>query len=179
MIIEVDANIKLVLNTKDHANDLFEAMDHSRIHLSKFLPWVNFIKSSTDFIDFLKESELNAQRKIEFAFLIYLNEMPVGRIGIYYIDYVNKVGAIGYWLSENVTGKGIITKSCIKLLDFGFNTLKLNRIEIKAATDNYKSQCIPEKLNFTKEGIIRQAELLDNTYIDLVLYSMLKKDWEK
>jgi ribosomal-protein-serine acetyltransferase len=54
--------------------------------------------------------------------------------------------------------------------------LQLNRIEIKCGIENFKSKTIPEKLNFTKEGVIRQGELLYDKFIDLNLYSLLKTD---
>ena len=100
----------------------------------------------------------------------------VGRVGVYKIDNQNSIGEIGYWIIENSQGNGIVTKCCIGLIDFCFNDLKLNRIEIKCGTENLKSKTIPEKLNFTKEGVIRQGELLYDKFIDLNLYSFLKAD---
>lgn len=85
---------------------------------------------------------------------------------------------MGYWLAENCTGKGIITKSCKVIINYAFETLALNRIEIKCGTGNYKSKGIPEKLGFVQEGILHQAEYLNDGYIDLYLYSLLKKDWK-
>ncbi|MEI9958867.1 MAG: GNAT family protein [Ferruginibacter sp.] len=37
---------------------------------------------------------------------------------------------------------------------------------------------IPQKLNFKKEGILRQAELVNNVFIDLHLFAMLKQEWK-
>ena len=79
-------------------------------------------------------------------------------------------------MAENLQGKGIITKSCKALIDYCFSDLQLNRIEIKCGTENFKSKTIPEKLNFTKEGVIREGELLYDKFIDLNLYSLLKTD---
>ncbi|MEO6949604.1 MAG: GNAT family protein, partial [Ginsengibacter sp.] len=59
-----------------------------------------------------------------------------------------------------------------------FQKIGLNRIEIKAAVRNLKSQAIPIKLNFKKEGVLRQAEFVNNEFIDLFLYSILKEEWE-
>lgn len=38
-------------------------------------------------------------------------------------------------------------------------------------------RAIPEKLNFKREELLRQAELLNEDFIDLYLYSMLKEEW--
>jgi ribosomal-protein-serine acetyltransferase len=112
----------------------------------------------------------------EFAFVIIVDNKVIGRIGVYKIDHQNKIGEVGYWLAESMQGKGVVTKSCKALIDFCFSNLHLNRIEIKCGTENFRSKTIPEKLNFTKEGIIRQGELLYDQFIDLNLYALLKVD---
>lgn len=87
-----------------------------------------------------------------------------------------KIGSVGYWLSEEFQGKGIVLRSVEKLVDYCFTELLLNRIEIKCGTKNYKSQAIAEKIGFQKEGIIREGEFLHNAFSDLFCYSLLKCD---
>ena len=54
---------------------------------------------------------------------------------------------------------GLMIKSCEALIKYCFEELQLNRIEIRAAMGNVKNQAIPEKLDFTKEGCVREAEI--------------------
>lgn len=177
MIIEIDQKIKLELAVEKHAKPLFHTISENRKHLSEFLGWVENMQSVEDTRQYLKTCELLYQEEKEVSFVIFYGEEIVGRIGIHYINHQNKVGAIGYWLSKKLEGKGIITKSCEALLNYGFGELKLNRIEIKAATENYKSQAIPQRLHFTREGVLRQAERINNSFVDLVLYSLLQSEW--
>ncbi|MEO7049127.1 MAG: GNAT family protein, partial [Ferruginibacter sp.] len=100
-----------------------------------------------------------------------------GRIGLHYWNRQNNTAAIGYWLTKDALGKGIIIRACKALIDYGFSEMGLNRIEIKAATTNLKSQAIPEKLGFKKEGILREAEIVNGRYLDLVLFSLLKNEY--
>jgi ribosomal-protein-serine acetyltransferase len=72
-----------------------------------------------------------------------------------------------------------MTKACKAMVSYSFDTLGLNRVEIKCGTENHKSKGIPERLNFKMEGIVRQGELLYDKFIDLYSYSMLKEDWKK
>jgi len=72
-----------------------------------------------------------------------------------------------------------MVRSCKALITYGFHELSLHRIEIKAATDNVRSQAIPAKLNFVKEGILREAELVNDKFLDLILYSMLEREWKE
>ncbi len=86
--------------------------------------------------------------------------------------------AIGYWLANTFKGQSVMMQACGKLTDYCFTKLNLNRVEIKCATGNVKSQTIPDRLNFKKEGTLRQAELLNNKFVDLYLYATIKQDWK-
>ena len=102
----------------------------------------------------------------------------VGRIGLHHFNQNNRTAAIGYWLVQKAEGRGLITNACKEVIRTGFSTYDLNRVEIKAATTNFRSQAIPEKLNFFKEGILRQAELVNGVLLDLYIYSLLTSEWE-
>lgn len=176
MTININQNLKLELIHKNHAQPIFNLVDANRTHLREWLPFVDRMQSVDFAANFVKGTMQRNQNGEEFAFVIITNEKVVGRIGVYKIDGQNKIGEIGYWLAENLQGKGIVTKSCKAIIDFCFSDLQLNRIEIKCGTGNLKSKTIPEKLNFTHEGILRQGELLYDQFIDLNLYSLLKND---
>ncbi|MBC7933761.1 MAG: GNAT family N-acetyltransferase [Rhizobacter sp.] len=177
MTLIVTEHISLQLTAPSHAPGLFDAVDNNREHLSRFLPWVNNMQSVDDFKKYIQHCELQYRQNTDVSFVIIVNGMVAGRIGLHYIHPHNKLAAIGYWLSAAFVGRGIIIKSCKTILHYGFEELGLNRIEIKAAVKNIRSQAVPEKLGFAKEGILRQAELVNDEYLDLVLYSLLKEEW--
>lgn len=175
--IIVEQSVKLEPTSKLQASQLFTAIDNNRVQLSQFLPWVDNMRTVQDLKEYLKNAEISCQQGKEASFAILFNGVPVGRIGLHHLNMHNKTGAIGYWLSEDAQGKGIILKSCKALINYGFRNLGLHRIEIKVAVNNLKSQKIPLKLNFVKEGVLRQAELINNQFLDLSLYSMLRDEW--
>lgn len=177
MTIKIDNQINLELTATKQAESLFKIIEDNRNHLSEFLGWVNKMQSVEDTLSYLKNCELLYKEGLEVSFVIISGEELVGRIGIHHINHQNKMGAIGYWLSKNAEGKGIVTKCCLEVLKYGFTKLNLNRIEIKAARENYKSQAIPQRLNFVREGVLRQAEMVNNKFHDLVLYSLLRSEW--
>lgn len=176
MTLYIDQDIKLELITENHAQPIFDIVNENRTHLRKWLPFVDRMQTVEFAQNFVKGTMQRNQDGNEYAFVIKVNEKVIGRIGVYKIDNQNKIGEIGYWLAENVQGKGIVTKSCQSIIDFCISELQLNRIEIKCGTENLKSKTIPEKLNFKNEGMLRQAELLYDQYIDLNLYSLLKSE---
>ena len=175
----IDDNLFLAPLEAEHAPALFEAVDNDRSHLAVFLPWVNNMRSVQDFSSYIKNCELLYRQQKEISFVIIHKKNLVGRIGLNHIDQQNKTAAIGYWLVKSAEGAGIISKSCKALIHSAFNAIGLNRIEIRVATHNKKSEAIPKRLGFIKEGVLRQAEIVNETYFDITVYALLKSDVSK
>lgn len=176
--LHLDDALSLKIINDHHAEPLLALINTNRQHLRQWLPWVDNMQTVADCKAYISQCKKLHNEGSDFAYVIMMNETLVGRIGIHYIHQHNKFGAIGYWIGEEWQGKGIITKACMAILNFGFETLSLNRIEIKCATGNNKSRSIPERLLFTQEGILRQAEKLHDGFIDLYIYAMLKDEWQ-
>lgn len=177
MKIKVDENIFLELVDDVHVNELYLLAETNREHLKDTLGWLDFMQSA----DFIKNFVLSTKQKnkdeYEYAFVIFYKQKLVGRLGIYKIDKQNKIGEIGYWIGKEYQGLGIITKSSYALLTFAFQTIVLNRIELKCKTTNQRSINVAQYLNFKFEGIMREAEMIRDEAFDLNLYAILKKDF--
>jgi len=100
-----------------------------------------------------------------------------GVIGFSRVDWQNLSASLGYWLAEASQGRGLVTNATRALVGHAFSVCKLNRLEIRAGTENQRSQRVPERLGFVREGVLRDAERIKNRYIDHVLYSVLARDW--
>ncbi|GAB3425045.1 GNAT family N-acetyltransferase [Niabella aquatica] len=179
MIIQVNNSTKLVINEVSHAIDLFTLVDHNRLHLSRFLPWVPHMLSVKNMENYLLNCTRLMEDGLDYSFNIFHNGQIAGRIGLSSISKTNKSANIGYWLAEQAQGKGIMCESVKKLVSFAFERLQLYRLEIKAATGNQRSKAIPEQLGFTCEGILRGAEWVNDEPLDLMLYSLLRSEWGK
>ena len=83
-----------------------------------------------------------------------------GMAGFHPFDLSNQCAEIGYWLSENEQGQGIITKCCEVLISQAFETYAMQRLQIPAAENNLKSRSVPERLGLKFEGILRNKENL-------------------
>lgn len=178
MILTVNNEINLELVSAKHVQGIYKIVEGSREHLRKWLPWVNDKMLDVTFIEnFVRNTELSNSSKAEYSFVILKDEEVIGRIGIYNINYSNYIAEIGYWIGESNQGKGIVSQSCQRILEFAFNGLNLNRIEIKCAVLNMRSQSIPVRLGFKFEGTLRSAELLHGSFHDLYLYSLLKEEF--
>jgi RimJ/RimL family protein N-acetyltransferase len=75
-------------------------------------------------------------------------------------------------------GKGIVTKSVKRLIHYGFKHLNLNRILIRVSTQNIGSKRVAQRLNFTYEGTLRSDFIINDEFVDMEIYGLLKSEWE-
>lgn len=174
-IVNEDITLRM-LRMNEHT-DLFSLIDKNRTFLQQWLPWISENKTPEDSAQFIKNTfEEYANRYSLTAGIFYKGELA-GIIGFNTIDFRNRIGTIGYWMGEQFEGKGIMTESVKTLIDHGFNDLQLNRLQLFAAVQNHPSRAVAERLKFTKEGIVRENEWINDEPVDQVLYSLLKKEW--
>jgi ribosomal-protein-alanine N-acetyltransferase len=102
----------------------------------------------------------------------------IGTIG--FNNYAPKHRAnIGYDLQSSYWNRGYMTEALHAVIGFGFNELDINRIEAEVMQGNVMSENLLEKLNFKREGILRQWMLWNEQYYDMTMYSLLKTDYDK
>lgn len=175
----ISDDLQLKLLEYRHAEELFQVIDANRNYLKEWLPWIDetiSVEQSKEFIQF-SLNVLASQNGFNLG--IFYAERLAGVIGLHHIDWKNKKTTIGYWLSEEHQGQGIMTRACEAVIDYVFHDLCLNRVEIRAAEQNRKSRAIPERLSFVNEGKVRQAEWIGDHYVDHVIYGMLREDWKE
>jgi RimJ/RimL family protein N-acetyltransferase len=119
-------------------------------------------------------------RGVGAYFVIALREAPQSVIGcvlLKLIDRRDEQGELGYWIDEASSGKGFVTEAARALLDYGFNTLGLNRICACHMTRNPASGRILEKLGMQQEGLLRQGAKKWGVYEDLVIWAILREEF--
>jgi ribosomal-protein-serine acetyltransferase len=83
------------------------------------------------------------------------------------------LGQVGYWLDEQRQANGIATRAVRAACQHAFSTWGLNRVEIRVAVENSASQKLAERLSFTREDVLRQAQIVNGVALDLAVYSLL------
>ena len=158
----------------DDVDKIFNIIDSEREYLAEWLPFVSITNEVADTMKFVK-NYVEAESK-EPTFAIHFKNQLVGLIGLKDTDLDNQKTEIGYWLSQNYQHLGIVTESAAALINYIFDELNLNRIQLKGATGNFKSQRVAERLGFIREGIERDGELHERGFVDLVVFGLLQKD---
>ncbi len=95
----------------------------------------------------------------------------VGGIGIHPLDDVKRGFAeIGYWLSESIWGKGIVTDAVRSLVPVAFKRYDIVRLQAGIFSNNPASMRVLEKCGFIREAVHRNAITKNGILLDEVMY---------
>jgi len=173
----IDDNQFLEKLSLSHVEAIFTAIDQNRKFLRKWLPFVDFTLKHTDTERFVRSILDKHSSKRDEVYVIWYKFEFAGLVGFKDIDRINDKIEIGYWLIEKMTGKGIATAATKKMINLAFRNMDMNRIQIRCGVGNEKSSAIPRRLGFHYEGIERAGERHNRRYIDLEVFSLLRREW--
>ncbi len=102
----------------------------------------------------------------------------IGRCGIHNWNKEHNRAELGYNITdENYKRKGLMTEAVSAVIEYGFNQLKLHRIEALVGSYNLPSLKILEKHNFVREGLLRQHYYMFDEYLDSIVFSKLCSEY--
>jgi RimJ/RimL family protein N-acetyltransferase len=157
---------------------LHEAIEETLHELVPWLPWARPGHTRAETRRYLRAARAAWARRTSFEFAIELaaSGTILGIVSLHRIDWLRHSAGIGYWVRRSRFGQGFATEACDVVLAHAFDALRLNRVEALVALANKPSQRVVEKLGFTREGVAREAELIDGEFLDHYQYSLLDGD---
>lgn len=173
MILETDKIILRNFNIND-LDDLFEYAKCEEIGLNA--GWIPHATKE----DSLMVLNMFLNDKNTFAIVYKENNKVIGSLSLSKDKLRPSINSkcLGYVLSKDYWGQGIMTDAVKKLLEYAFNTLNLDIISVSHFKENIASKKVIEKNRFIYEGTLRNSFLLYNGKIkDKCLYSITKLEY--
>ncbi len=138
------------------------------------------IDEARDLIDGAKRA-FEDRRRIDWGIVLKANPEAgvIGRCGYNYWLRRDRRASIGYDLGYAYWGSGIMTEAVRAMVRFGFEQMRLNRIEADTDAENYGSMRVLEKVGFQREGMQHDQYFEWDEFHDLVLFALLKGDFER
>jgi ribosomal-protein-alanine N-acetyltransferase len=135
--------------------------------------------------EYLKEREkhLNGYASYNRSFMLFLlkdkdTNTIIGRCGLHNWNKDHRRAEIGYVMEDEVfRGKGLMTEAVAAILQYGFTTLRLNRIEALVGAENAASLRIIEKHHFKQEGILKEHLQTESGVEDSLLFALLQSEF--
>ena len=172
------SGLSVIPVTVDHAPMLAALVRQDNEHLKAYLPKVATLSSFEAARAHLERAEVRALEGEIFEWHLFVSDTLCGSVRLRDIDHDDRKASIGYFLGSPFTGKGIVTAAVHAVLAWSFETLGLNRIELRCATSNAPSTRVAERLGFVREGMLRQGECLNGVFVDHYVYGLLKAQFD-
>lgn len=109
----------------------------------------------------------------EFGIELNKTKKLIGTINLFNVSWKNKNAEIGLWLAKEYWGKGLSDEALGLMINFGFNKLKLRRIQARILDANIPAQKLFRRMNFKLEGRLKQKTFINNKWYDDLIYGLL------
>lgn len=127
----------------------------------------------------LKRYAEDQRADLAYAFLIFrsADNALIGGLTLANIRRgVAQAGSIGYWTGAPFAGQGYMSAAVRALIPFGFQTLRLHRLEAACIPSNAASIRLLEKTGFHREGYARGYLCINGVWQDHLLFARLQDD---
>ncbi|HCB34147.1 MAG TPA: hypothetical protein DEP69_02980 [Acidimicrobiaceae bacterium] len=88
-------------------------------------------------------------------------------------------GHVGYWIDERVAGLGLVGEAVVAVLGYGFDVVRLERMQISVVPRNVASRRVIEKLGLRAEGVAVEYLQIDGRREDHIRYAMTVDEWDR
>lgn len=177
--IAVDETLELRTYELADAPLLHQLIQDNDAHLRQWLPWLDQRAELKDVRAFISHVQMGQLAQRNYYFGIWHKGQLVGEIANMETTRVHKSAHLGYWLIVSAQGQGIMRRCMRRMIDFVFEELDLNRIQVHVAPGNARSLVLPRKLGFTEEGRLRQVEWLYDHFVDHIVFGLLRSEWDQ
>ena len=162
--------------TMDDAQNMFDLWCNDP-EVTRFLSW-----GPHGTIDNTKRLLKSWKQRYEdtmfYNWCIEFEGLPIGGIDLIMRSEKSLRAELGYCLSNRYKGRGLVTEAACAVLTFAFEDVGLHKICAKHDVENPASGRIMQKLGMWQEGYMKlDAQRLDGTYSDMVLYGILRDEW--
>ncbi len=123
------------------------------------------------------ESQFQQGKAAIYAIVALADQSLIGSLGVS-LHPAHRRGEIGYWIGRPYWNRGYCTEALHLLLGDCFTRLNLHRVYAHHFARNPASGRVMQKVGMQREGYLREHVLKADRFEDLVLYGLLRRDYQ-
>ncbi len=157
----------------DDAKEIFEGF----VNQEKFLYYANKKKRTLEEeIESLKNIDEKYERLNYYNWVIVLAKTGniIGQIHLV-VDDFNESVEFNYAIDERFCNNGYMTEALLRVREFCFDEMKINRFQGCCCYGNNASKRVMEKCGMEEEGILKNYLRLEDGYHDMYMFSSINK----
>ena len=110
-------------------------------------------------------------------FAVDVDDVLVGRALLFHVDNLARNAEVGLALLPEQQGKGYGRDVLRVLVDYGFRSRNLHRVHLQTLASNEMGLRAYRAVGFVEEGRQREHAWVEGAYEDMVLMSVLRREW--
>ena len=157
----------------------FEAARESIAEVSRHLPWLHpeySIEETRMWIEKVVPKLWEQQSEYHFVITEVITGSILGGCGLDQVNWVSQTANLGYWVRTSRTRQGVATAASKLLVRFGFEQLRLKRIDVVTSIDNMASARVAEKLNPSEKKRVKNSFSTKEGVSDTIVFSLFSQD---
>jgi RimJ/RimL family protein N-acetyltransferase len=172
----VSNNLRLVPIEEHHLDALMK--DWNTPEMRKFLG--GFIPHTREYErEWIETAQIDMAKRSGYVFAI--EQLPnsnfIGTIALHNIDWLSRSCILGIAIhNEENWGRGFGTQAIELILEFGWKSLNLRRVELSVHEFNERAKHVYEKLGFAEYGKAHEKYYIDGKYINTYYMELFRKD---
>ncbi len=124
------------------------------------------------------ESQIEMKDTYNFSIEDIETGLYIGGCGINKIDWKNSIATVGIYIGDkDFRGKGYGTEAMGLFIDFIFNQMNINRVQLFVFSFNERAIRSYKKIGFVEEGRLKQSIFRNGKYHDELIMSILREDY--
>jgi len=160
----------------DDAGDVFEFSKDPEVFKFTGGKVHQTIKDSEEFLKEIFE-KYKSREIIAWGMLHKEHNRLIGDCGFIKWDTSQAKAELDYLLSKEYWNQGLMTEAVKRVIGFGFEEMRLNRIQAICEVANIASARVMEKAGMQFEGVLRNYNQHDGKPLDMKMYSIIRKEW--
>lgn len=165
--------------TPDDVEFFFRHFTNDKIIEGSCFPGPKSLEAAREELERYCIKPFKKQTGIRWGIAIKGNDVLIGTCGFYDWNKTAYRAEIGYDLDPAFWRHGLMTETLLIVIKFGFEKMKLNRIQAIIDLENTRSIRLVQRLGFKKEGVLRQNSYFNGRFRDELCFSLLKHEWKK
>lgn len=163
-------------------NEHFDTLRHFSVNEPELWDYSLIQANTPDKLKiYIEKAVLGRENKHSYPFIVFdkLANKYAGSTRFYDIQTDNSTLQLGFtWYGKDFQGTGLNKNCKYLLLEFAFETLKIERVEFRADNDNKRSINAMKSIGCTIEGVLRSNSFKPNgDRRDSIVLSILKDEW--
>ena len=122
----------------------------------------------------------NNEKNYNFFIVTLDNDKLIGTVGLENYDAINRTATLGIFIGDKeYRSQGYGTEAIKLILDYGFNYLNLNNINLFLISSNDRALICYQKCGFKEYGRRRKCKFVNGKYYDNIEMDILSEEFKE